>query len=283
MSEDRSLERIAGLLNQAENTDNEAEAAAFMEAAQRLATMRGVDLARARSHTKSKETTAPIQRTIRIGEAGTKGLRTLVDLILGIAHANDVKCSIARNATRVYAHGYAEDIDMVERLYASLMVQMVTASRAFIKTGAFKQDTVYKYVKVRGTNWMGQPCVDYEYRHVPVSALTARLEFQGSFADRIEYRLYEAKQAAEAAAIAEDVAEDVAAPGETFGTALVLADKKDTVEKFYKEVANVGRRSYRGHQSGSSYTSQSAGRSAANSARLSGSQELPSARKGVAS
>ena len=60
---DRTLERIAALLNQAENAGTEAEAAVFMEKAQALATLRGIDLARARSHTKGKESTTPIHRT----------------------------------------------------------------------------------------------------------------------------------------------------------------------------------------------------------------------------
>lgn len=67
------LERIAKLLNQAENAANEAEAAAFMEKAQQLATTYSVDLAKARHVTKSKERTLPEQRTVVIGERGTKG------------------------------------------------------------------------------------------------------------------------------------------------------------------------------------------------------------------
>lgn len=289
MSEDRSLERIAALLAQAEGTDNEAEAAAFMEAAQRLATLRGVDLARARSHTKAKESTKPEQRTVLIGKAGTRGLRTLVDLYLGIARANDVKVTIAHNATRVYAHGYAEDIDMAERLYTSLVIQMVTASQAFIKSGAHKQDTVQQRVKVKTDrlDWNGRPMYDFQWQRRPVSALTARLEFQSAFSKRIESRLAATKMQAEAEAIKEnDLADSTLgedAEGAT-GTALVLADKRDEVEKFYKHVNPRLRGSYRGHTSGAfSASSRNAGRSAADNARLSGSQALPGARKGLAS
>ena len=280
MSEDRSLERIAGLLNQAENTDNEAEAAAFMEAAQRLATLRGVDLARARSHTRSKETTTPIQRTITIGKRGSRGLRTLVDLFLGIARANDVSITIARNATWVNAYGYAEDIDMVERLYASLMIQMVTASRAFIKAGIYKQDTTLQRVRIKTEDYYGRPMYDYDFQYRPVSGLTARLEFQSAFSKRIESRLATVKREAELAAMAEDNEAD----SETTGTALVLADKQDTSAKFYKSHTARLRGSYKSHQSSTtSRVSRDAGRTAADNARLSANQELPGARKGLAS
>ena len=80
------LARIAALLRQAEGTDNAHEAEAFMTAAQRLATATSIDLAVARSHA-DKRTPAqtPVQRTITIGAAGTKGLRTYVQLFVVIA------------------------------------------------------------------------------------------------------------------------------------------------------------------------------------------------------
>src|ERR1044072_6603750 len=81
MTDDKMLARIAALLRQAEGTDNAHEAEAFMSAAQRLATATAVDLAVARSHA-DKHTTAqrPVQRTVTIGNAGTRGLRTYVQL-----------------------------------------------------------------------------------------------------------------------------------------------------------------------------------------------------------
>src|SRR5680860_876100 len=93
MSSEKMLTRIGGLLRQAESTDNPHEAEAFMEAAQRLATMTSIDLTVARSHIAGKEKRpVPIQRVIQIGEPGKKGLRTFVALFLAITHANDVKC-----------------------------------------------------------------------------------------------------------------------------------------------------------------------------------------------
>src|SRR6202040_2332700 len=96
MPDDKMLARIAALLRQAEGTDNAHEAEAFMAAAQRLATATSIDLAVARSaaatRTKAQD---PVQRTITIDNAGTKGLRTYVQLFAVIAAANDVKVDVA--------------------------------------------------------------------------------------------------------------------------------------------------------------------------------------------
>ena len=64
--------------------------------------------------------------------AGTKGLRTYVQLFAVIAAANDVRCDVASNSTFVYAYGFAEDIDATHALYASLVVQMVRACDAYL-------------------------------------------------------------------------------------------------------------------------------------------------------
>src|SRR5271167_2377679 len=90
MTDDKMLARIAALLRQAESTDNAHEADAFMSAAQRLATGASIDLAVARSHAANRSAAqGPTQRTVTIGAPGTKGLRTYVQLFVGIAVAND--------------------------------------------------------------------------------------------------------------------------------------------------------------------------------------------------
>jgi hypothetical protein len=118
MTDDKMLARIAALLRQAEGTDNSHEADAFMTAAQRLATAASIDLAVARSHSASRSAAQiPIQRTITIGNAGARGLRTYVQLFVLIASANDVRCDIARDSTFLYAYGFTEDIDATHALY----------------------------------------------------------------------------------------------------------------------------------------------------------------------
>lgn len=107
-----------------------------MAAAQRLATATSIDLAVARSHASNRtKAQMPVQRTITIGNAGTRGLRTYVQLFTVIAMANDVKCDVASNSTFVYAYGFGEDIDASHALYASLVMQMVRASEAYIASG----------------------------------------------------------------------------------------------------------------------------------------------------
>ncbi len=258
------LERIAKLLNQAENAANEAEAAAFMEKAQQLATTYSVDLAKARHVTKSKERTLPEQRTVVIGERGTKGLRTLVDLYLGIAAANDITCTIASTATRVYAVGFAEDLDVAEALYASLVTQMAKAAEDFKRNGDWKKEMVY-------TN-------SWPYREKPQSWLTARLNFQEAFATRIRQRLYGAKVEAETAIIKAEAAAVDGAPG----ASLVLVEKEDAVREAAAPMLARARGSYRGGTSGAqSRSGRIAGRSAADKARLSGSTPIGGARGAI--
>jgi Protein of unknown function (DUF2786) len=169
MTDDKMLARIAALLRQAEGTDNPHEAEAFMSAAQRLATATSIDLAVARSHSDQRTTAQmPVQRTITIGNAGARGLRTYVQLFTVIAHANDVKCDVASNSTFVYAYGFPEDIDSSHALYASLVMQMVKASQTYIASGA----------------------------HRPTPTITARINFQLAFGARIGQRLVEAREEA---------------------------------------------------------------------------------------
>ena len=176
MTDDRMLARIAALLRQAEGTDNPHEAEAFMTAAQRLATSTSIDLAVARAHAATRTAAqVPTMRTITIGEPGSRGLRTYVQLFAGIATANDVRCDVASNSTYVYAYGFAEDIDTSHALYASLVVQMVRACDAYLATGA----------------------------HRPTPTITARLNFQLAFGSRIAQRLAEARDQARRAATEE--------------------------------------------------------------------------------
>src|SRR3984885_6695474 len=167
MSDDKMLARIAALLRQAEGTDNAHEAEAFMAAAQRLATATSIDLAVARSASSTRtKAQDPMQRSITIGNAGTKGLRTYVQLFAVIAAANDVKVDVASNSTFVYAYGFAEDIDASHALYASLVMQMVRASESYLASG----------------------------KHRPTPTITARLNFQLAFGARVGQRLAAARE-----------------------------------------------------------------------------------------
>lgn len=200
------LERVAKLLNQAENAGTQAEADTFMEAAQRLAATHSIDLARARHATIDKQRTVPIQRTIHIGEPNTRGLRTITDLCLNICEANDVRVTISHDATRVYGVGFAEDIDMVEAMFASLQVQQAKFLAEFKAAGEWRNEKVYvegkfRYVDRDGKVTTALRAWDTEWvpgGYKPQTWLTARLNFQEAFASAIGRRLREAKRAIEA-------------------------------------------------------------------------------------
>jgi hypothetical protein len=244
MTDDKMLARIAALLRQAEGTDNAHEADAFMSAAQRLATAASIDLAVARSHQSNRSPAqAPTQRTITIGAAGTRGLRTYVQLFVLIAAANDVQCDVASNSTFVYAYGFAEDIDATHALYAGLVVQMVRASDSYLASGA----------------------------HRPTPTITARLNFQLAFGARVGQRLAEAREQARRA-VTEDRAR---APG----TAIALRDKEIELRDHYRS-ASKARGTWRATSATAGYSSAArrAGDRAGRRARLGSSPELSGSR-----
>jgi hypothetical protein len=247
VTDDKMLARIAALLRQAEGTDNPHEAEAFMAAAQRLATATSIDLAVARSHSDQRtKTQMPVQRTITIGNAGARGLRTYVQLFVVIASANDVKCDVASNSTFVYAYGFAEDIDASHSLYASLVMQMVKASEAYICSGA----------------------------HRPTPTITARINFQLAFGARIGQRLSQAR----------DEAHDEATRDRSDcpGTAIALRDKDIELKDFYRQ-ASQARGTWRATSATAGYSSAArrAGDRAGRRARLGPSPELGGARSAL--
>ncbi|WP_040766466.1 DUF2786 domain-containing protein [Tsukamurella sp. 1534] len=260
MDDEKLLARIGALLRQAEGTDNEHEAATFTEAAQRLATAASIDLAVARAHHRGKERArvVPEQRTVRIGEAGRRGLRTFVELFVAIAAPNDVTCDVASNSTFVFAYGFAEDIDACEALYASLVIQMVRASDAYLRSGAYKSETVQQLYEDRRTRrrWVEEK---------PLAAVTARINFQSAFAARIGKRLAEAR-AAETAHRTEQ--------GEP-GTAVALRNKEIELKDFYRAESSA-RGSWRGSAASAGYSdgARRAGDSAGRSARLGAHHEI---------
>ncbi|KAA0018464.1 DUF2786 domain-containing protein [Antrihabitans cavernicola] len=266
MSSEKMLTRIGGLLRQAESTDNEHEAEAFLAAAQRLATQSSIDLAVARSHISNRERRpVPSQRIIRMGEPGKKGLRTYVQLFLRIAAANDVRCDIAQSSTQVYAYGFDTDIDACEALYASLIVQMVRSSDLYIKSGRYRDETVERLeTVVRGRRRVTRTV------QAPLAGVTARLNFQLAYADRIGKRLDAVKREAEV---------EVVAAATSTETALALRDKQIELRDFYKETSPA-RGTWRGGKAAAGYSSAArrAGDRAGRSARLGMSPELGGAR-----
>lgn len=289
-------EKIAKVLNQAENAGTEAEAATFLAKAQELSTLYSIDLAKVRHLTTAKERTTPVTRTITLGVKGTRGLSTLVTLASGIASANDVRINIAHNSTYVLAFGFEEDIDVVESLLASLTVQMAAAAAEYRKTDDWKQDTAWqaaKYVKRYehdgycqrpGGGYCQRNC-DYSFDYVPgrerpVSWLSARLSFQEAFARRIDLRLATAKTEAEEAAERAEIAEALDGEPKSASAALVLVEKRDAVDEHYRKTSTA-RGSYRGGYGKAGGRAYTAGRAAGGSARIGSQASFGGARKAV--
>jgi hypothetical protein len=260
---DKTLTRIAALLRKAESTDNAHEADAFLQAAQRLATLASVDLAVARSHTATRERRAvPTQREVLIGESGKRGLRTYVELYLSIARANDIRCDVARDSTRVFAYGFDTDLDTAAALYGSLVVQMVRASDEFIKSRRYAEELVEKWSPSR-RRWEVKP----------VAPVTARVNFQRAFAARIGRRLAEAQAVA---------TEAVTAERPTAGVAVALRDKEIEIVDHYRAHSTA-----RGHWQGSwasgeySEHATRAGDRAGRTARLGEETAIGGSRRGI--
>lgn len=276
MSE-KDLFRIAALLRKAEGTDNEHEADAYLQAAQRLATLSSVDLAVARAHTERRERRAvPIQRSIVIGQSGKRGLRTYVQLFLAIGRANDLTCDIARDSARVYAYGFDTDIDMVETMFASLVVQMVRASDGYIKSGDYASELVTRRIKVTRSGRYGRWFEAYEYENRPVHATTARINFQQAFAARIGERLGQAREQAEKQMVAE------LPRSERSGVALVLRNKEVELVDHYR-AHSTARGSWAGHRVTGGYSERSrrAGDAAGRLARLGAERSIGGHRAGI--
>lgn len=268
-----TLDRVAALLAKAERTDNEAEADAYLEAAQRIATFGSVDLAVARAHISKRERREqPIQRTVHVGEPRQQANTHMVRLFLGIAAANDVQADIAANSTYVVAYGLPSDLDVVEAMFASLATQMVGAANEYVSAGQWRGTT---YQTVVDTGW-GIERIEER----PHTARTVRTAFYKAFAARIRVRLADIRDdavrerenvdAAAAASPGASAAEPDQAARDATETALVLKSKADEVSAFRAKTSKArGTWSgYRGQvRAGGAATR--AGRSAADAARLS--------------
>ena len=233
MSDDRLVDRVGKLLAQAEGTDNEHEAAAFVERAQQLATEHAVDLELARARQRDRQHRGGgeplVQERLEVGQRGRRGNRHRVLLYAVVAAANDVLVNVAHDSTYVLGFGHRSDLDVVERLWSSLAVQMTAAAQRRMDAG--------------------------EHRAAGISGLSWRLSFYDGFTEAVGERLQRARERAVAEAA------PTAVPGEP-SAALVLREKGERVRSFY-DTASDARGSWRGAWSGrtqSSRTAQASGR-----------------------
>lgn len=259
---DKLLERIGALLAKAESTDSRHEAEALTAKAQELATFHAVDLATARERTeRRRRRESPAQCKVVIGRRNEQGRRHRVSLFVVIAHVNDVRVDVARNATYVLAFGFPTDLSVTETLFASLATQMVGAANAAIARGEHREEV---YWSDAAGAWRSD-------------ARVFRTAFNHGFVAAVADRL----QAAREAALAED-ADDrdaVEAASSTRG-ALVLARKADEVAAYHRTTSQA-RGTWRAGGLGSvawSLAGDRSGRAAGHAARLSAATPLPGVR-----
>lgn len=138
------LDKLAKMIAKAESTEFPEEAESFMAKAQELAAAASIDLAVARAHQANKEKKeVPEERSVKVGERVNRNAKSgngwRVELFIAIAEANDCKCMISQNQMYVFPTGFPSDLDVVESLYASIVVQMISACDKALKNGANRE------------------------------------------------------------------------------------------------------------------------------------------------
>jgi hypothetical protein len=225
---DRLVDRVGKLLAQAEGTDNEHEAAAFVERAQQLATEHAVDLELARARQRDRQHRGGgeplVQERLAVGQRGQRGNRHRVLLYTVVASVNDVLVNVSHDSSYVLGFGHRSDLEVVEQLWTSLAVQMAAAAQRRMDQG--------------------------EHRAAGVSGLSWRLSFYDGFIDAVGERLQRARE------IAIEQRTPADQPGEP-STSLVLRQKSERVQTFY-ETASDARGSWRGAWAGRTRSSRTA-------------------------
>lgn len=224
-----TMDTLAKILAKAENTDNEAEAEAFMSRAREMAAVMGIELDMARAHHESKFSEKPEERRYQVGQWGSRTNAYMVQLFLKIAAVYDLRCSISASNLFVFAHGYPQDHDIVNALYQVAAVKMVDDANKALKKGANK--STY-------TNSWGE-----KVTYSRVDGRVWRAHFYEGYIDTFAYKLWVEKDKAEKEYEAKLEAEkkargDFESPfieEATDSVAVVLASKRDAVEDAYKK------------------------------------------------
>ena len=167
---DKVVDLVGKLLAQAEGTDNEHEAAAFIERAQQIATAYAVDLELARTRQRDRRTVGgePLEQVrLQVGTRGQRGNRHRVLLYVAAASANDVVVNVATDSTWVLGFGHRSDLAVVQQLWASLALQMASAAQSRLDAG--------------------------EHRSVGVAGQTWRLSYYDGYTQQIALRLAAAR------------------------------------------------------------------------------------------
>ena len=219
--DDRVLERVRALLAKAESTTFEAEADTFNAAAQTLMTRHSIDAAMLAASHPGSAGDGPMARRFGIDRPYETPKVMLLDLV---ASANRCRTVWAKELSLVTVVGFAPDLEAVETLFTSLLLQ---ATRAVTGAGSRR------------------------YAGGQSRTRAFRAAFLTSYAQRIGERLQEASDAATAAAaaaaaapVAQEDAGDAPHAGATRpveaarrgDVALVLVERSAKVDEHVEEL-----------------------------------------------
>src|SRR3954452_22734726 len=117
-----TLRKVRALLAKAEATDFEAEAETFMAKAQEIITRHRID--RALLADAAPDRAAPQDRWIDVVNPYASAK---VRLLASVANANDCRTVWVGQRSSAQVFGFADDLEAVEALYTSLLVQVTAA------------------------------------------------------------------------------------------------------------------------------------------------------------
>lgn len=248
-AEDGMLAKVGKLLRHAEGAATEAERDAFFSKAQELATQNSIELAVARAaQDKREEEQSPTFETVQLGHRGQQSNVRFVSLMVAIAGANDLRCTIRGDNTAVTLYGFQSDIDVTKTLYVSLVLQMVADADAYIRSGA----------------------------HRPAHGRTARAAFYAGWTSRIGQRLRDAQRSVQMAARVLQVrVDDVTGAVHDSRVPALVAKEVEVGDYFDYMLRQHGvRGTWRGGSRVDDARSVARGRAAAERARLAREREL---------
>lgn len=218
----KALDRLSKLIAQADNAGTDAERETYMARAVEMSAAVGVELTVARAHHAAKRRELPVKdHKVQVSPWAAKPIhrQAMMDLFLAIAEAHDIQCLIGGGNYTAYCAGFPSDIELAEKLFGALSLQMVREADAAIKRG------------------------DQKSGYYPVDGRVYRRYFYESFTARISGRLYAARR--------KEIERIDEKSGQSGGTELVLRNKSAEVTALHKEAVEylrvTGRLSRRGY------------------------------------
>lgn len=219
-----AMDRLAKLIALADRAEGTPEGDLAKQRAIDMSAEINVELAVARAHVAKKEAREePVAgQVIRVNAHGGRPIhrQAMMDLWLAIADGHEIRCTIGSENFYAFAYGFPSDIEIAEKLFAALSLQMITEADVAIKNGEQK--------------WV----LDTVHRKIGLDARIYRRNFYEGFTRRVAGRLWNARTAAVKAT-------DAATGG---SATVALRDKSIEVDAFYeKETEHLSLRgSYKG-------------------------------------